>query len=171
MVDLPSFQEIYKLKPAAIASYPMYRGLARLAGMEVLPTGEKIEDEFKTLEENFSKFDFFFVHIKKTDSYGEDGNFKNKVKIIEELDKFIPRLTALSPDVIVVTGDHSTPSELKGHSWHSVPVLLNASSCRYDKVKRFTESDCLSGGLGRFPMCQIMALALAHAGKLVKYGA
>ena len=167
----PTMGEIYQLKPAAIASYPMYRGLARLVGMEVLEAGSSIEDELKTLTQNYDNYDFFFVHIKGTDSAGEDGDFDRKVAVLEEIDGTLPRLLSLQPDVIVVTGDHSTPAVLKGHSWHPVPVLLHSRYCRTDKVSAFSESACLLGGLGRFPATQIMPLAMANALKLTKFGA
>ncbi len=167
----PTMPEIYKLKPAAIAAYPMYRGLAKLVGMRVLNTGMTIAEEMTTLKENFSAYDFFFLHIKKTDSAGEDGDFERKVKLIEEADKSIPVLTGLKPEVIVVTGDHSTPATLKGHSWHPLPIVLCSEWCRRDRVGEFSESACISGGLGRFPSTQIMPLAMAHALKLAKFGA
>jgi len=169
--DMPSMQEIFKLNPAAIASYPMYRGLAKLVGMKVLPTGVTIEDELNTLHEHYDDYDFFFIHVKKTDSYGEDGNFDAKVGVIEEVDSLLPRITDLQPDVIVVTGDHSTPALLQSHSWHPVPILLYSKWCRPDRVKEFAESECHSGGLGRFLSMEIMPTAMAHALKLAKYGA
>lgn len=169
--NLPSITEIYQLRPAAIATYPMYRGIARLLGMTILPTGEKLEDEIKTLEENFTEYDFFYLHIKETDLYGEDGNFAGKVKKLEEIDSFIPRIEALRPQVLVVTGDHSTPSLLKGHSWHPVPFLLWSKDTPKNEVKRFTEKECRLGSLGLFPAQEIMSLALAYAGKLTKFGA
>ncbi len=167
----PTMGEIYKLRPAAIAGYPMYRGLARLVGMEVLETGTSIEDEFKILIQNYARYDFFFLHIKGTDSAGEDGDFDRKVKIIEQVDKALAELMSLQPEVIVVTGDHSTPALLGGHSWHPVPVLLYSKWCRPDRVSEFSESACISGGLGRFPATQIMPLAMANALKLTKFGA
>jgi 2,3-bisphosphoglycerate-independent phosphoglycerate mutase len=163
--------EIYKLKPAAIALYPMYRGLARLVGMDVLDTGATIEDEFSTLKQRYDAYDFFFLHVKATDSAGEDGDFDRKVKVIEQVDKALPELTGLQPEVIVVTADHSTPSVLKAHSWHPVPVLLYSPWCRPDSATGFSESACVVGGLGRFPATQIMPLAMAHALKLAKFGA
>ncbi len=169
--QLPTMNEIYKLKPAVIAVYPMYRGLAKLTGMEVLKTGTSIEDELVTLKQNYTNYDFFFLHIKGTDSAGEDGDFERKVKIIEQVDNTLPNLTDLKPDVIVVTGDHSTPATLKGHSWHPVPILLYSKWCRPDRVGEFSESACLSGGLGRFPATQIMSLVMANALKLNKFGA
>jgi len=168
---LPTMEEVYKLKPAAIASYPMYRGLAKLVGMEALPTGATIEDEFSTLKENYPDYDFFFLHIKGTDSAGEDGDFDRKVSIIEQVDSALAGLIRLEPDVIVVTSDHSTPALLKGHSWHPVSVLLYSRWCRPDRVNQFSESACLSGGLGRFPAIHIMPLAMANALKLNKFGA
>ncbi len=169
--QLPTMGEIYKLKPAVIASYPMYRGLAKLVGMEVLETGTTIEAEFRTLKQNYANHDFFFLHIKGADAAGEDGDFDRKVRVIEEVDNVIASLISLAPDVIVVTGDHSTPAMLKGHSWHPVPILLYSKWCRPDKVNEFSESACISGGLGRFPATQIMPLAMANALKLTKFGA
>jgi len=169
--QFPTMGEVYKLKPAAIASYPMYRGLARLVGMEVLETGINIEDEFAVLKQNYSNYDFFFLHIKGTDAAGEDGDFARKVRVIEQVDNALPSLTSLEPDVIVVTGDHSTPALLKGHSWHPVPFLLYSKWCRPDGVDQFSESACLFGGLGRFPATDVMPLAMANALKLTKFGA
>jgi len=168
----PTMNECYGLKSAAIAGYPMYRGVAKLIGMDILETGEMINDEFTTLEKHWNDYDFFYIHIKKTDSYGEDGNFEKKKSVIEEVDTFIPRLRALHPDVIVVTGDHSTPSKMAVHSWHPVPVLLWSEYCRRDAVKEFGERACISGALGpRFPAVDLMALALANAQRLEKFGA
>ena len=169
--EFPAMGEIYRLKPAAIAVYPMYRGLARLVGMEILNTGTSLEDEIKTLKENYSNYDFFFLHVKGTDSAGEDGDFERKVRVIEELDRALPSLIDTEPDVMIVTGDHSTPAILKGHSWHPVPVLLYSRWCRPDRASEFAESACASGGLGRFPATQVMPLAMANALKLAKFGA
>jgi len=169
--SIPTMEHLFKIKPAAIANYPMYKGLAKLVGMEVQSVGSETEDLFRTVESRFRDFDFFYIHFKRTDSAGEDGNFEAKVKAIEEFDAFVPRLTALKPDVLVVTSDHSTPSLLKGHSWHPNPFLLAAKSAMTDAVTHFTERECSRGGLGRFPALQAMALMLAHAGKLKKYGA
>ena len=167
----PSMSEVYKLQPAAIAGYPMYRGLARLVGMDVLETDANIESEIAVLKENYTKYDFFFLHVKQTDAAGEDGDFDRKVKAIEQVDRAVPELIGLEPDVIVVTGDHSTPALLKGHSWHPVPALLYSRWCRPDAVSQFGESSCLAGGLGRLPATQIMPLAMANALKLTKFGA
>ena len=169
--QLPTMGEVYRLKPAAIASYPIYRGLAKLVGMEALETGTSIEDELATLKSNYAKYDFFFLHIKGTDSAGEDGDFNRKVAIIEQVDRALPQLLSIEPDVIIITGDHSTPALLKIHSWHPVPILLYSKWCRPDRVSEFSESACVSGGLGRFPATQIMPLAMANALKLTKYGA
>jgi len=169
---MPSMRERYKLDCAAIAVYPMYRGVARLAGMEILPTGETVVDEVRTLVRHFETFTFFFVHVKKTDAAGEDGDFKRKVNAIEEVDRILPEVLSAEPDVLAITGDHSTPALLKAHSWHPVPFLLHSRYCRPDPAKRFSESECVRrGGLGRFPASQVMPLVLAHALKLKKYGA
>lgn len=168
---MPSMQEIYKLTPGAIAVYPDYRGIARLIGMDVLETGDSIASEFETISDKFKDFDYFFVHIKKTDSYGEDGNFDAKVHVIEELDAQLPSLMKLNPDVLLVTGDHSTPALLKSHSWHPIPVLLHSNCCRRDAVTKFDEQSCLSGGLGRICSVSLMPLAMANALKYAKFGA
>lgn len=169
--DLPTLQEIYKLNPAAIATYPMYRGIARLLGMKVLVDGDTSEDEIKLLKSNFESYDFFYLHLKETDLLGEDGNFTGKVKKLEEFDRLIPEIRDLNPQVLVVTGDHSTPAMLKGHSWHPVPFLLHSKFAPKDGLKGFTEKECRGGTLGVFSAQEIMSLALAHAGKLTKFGA
>ncbi len=169
--QFPTMGAVYKLKPAIIASYSMYRGLASLVGMEIIETGASIEDEFTALKQNYANYDFFILHIKGTDSAGEDGDFTRKAKVIEQIDSALPRLISLEPDVIVVTGDHSTPALLEGHSWHPLPVLLHSKWCRPDRVGEFSESACISGGLGRLSATQIMPLAMANAMKLTKYGA
>jgi len=171
MPHLPTMKEIYQLKPAAIATYPMYRGLARLVGMDILETGTTFDDEIATLKRHYADYDFFFIHVKKMDAAGEDGDFARKIEAIEEVDRSIPAIVNLKPDVIVVTGDHSTPAVLRAHSWHPVPTLIYAPYCRFDAVTEFSESACLRGGLGIFPATQIMPLAMANALKLTKYGA
>ncbi len=169
---LPKMQELYKLTPAAIATYPLYRGVAKLIGMDVYrPQDETIAAEFDLLHEIYHKYDFFFIHIKKTDSYGEDGNPEGKIKVIEETDRALPRLLELKPDVIVVTGDHSTPTQWKAHSWHPVPLMIYSPYCDMDDVREFNERACDHGSLGIIPATEIMPLALANAGKLLKYGA
>ncbi len=169
--DIPSMGETYKLKPAAIARYPMYKGLARLVGMTTFDADGDIEKALTILTDCYNEHDFFFVHVKETDSAGEDGDFNRKVKVIEQVDSALPQLLSLKPAVVIVTGDHSTPAMLKGHSWHPVPILLYSQWCRPDKVERFSESACAAGGLGRFPAVDIMPLAMANALKLTKFGA
>jgi 2,3-bisphosphoglycerate-independent phosphoglycerate mutase len=167
----PYLSERFGLNALAIATYPMYRGIARLLGMVIGPQPDSLKGEIIALQENYGKYDFFFVHVKATDSRGEDGNFDAKVKVIEEVDSLVPMVTDLKPDVLVITGDHSTPAALASHSWHPLPVLLYSATARPDRVKRFGERDCISGGLGRMPTVHLMGLALAHAGRLEKFGA
>ena len=167
----PAFDEVYGLKAAAVAVYPMYRGLAALLGMRLLETGPTIEEEFRTVAAHWQDHDFFFVHVKKTDSMGEDGNFDGKVHVIEEVDAALPILTALNPDVLVVTGDHSTPAMYRSHSWHPVPTLLWSKWCRGEGKVKYGERDCLRGAWGTFHATAIMPEALGHAGKLARYGA
>jgi len=168
----PSMPDVYGLRAAAIAVYPMYRGVARLVGMESLPNGESVLDEFDTLKEHWHHYDFFYVHVKGTDSAGEDGDARRKQEYIEAVDRHLPRLLDLRPDVIVVTGDHSTPSRMRAHSWHPVPVLLWSEYCRPDAVPAFGERHCVTGGLGpRLPGRDLMPLAMAHALRLEKFGA
>jgi len=169
--DIPTMSDRFKLRPAAIATYPMYKGLARLVGMEILETGETSKDEVETLRNHFNRYDFFYLHFKKTDSAGEDGNFKMKVKALEEIDRVIPSILRLKPDVLVVTGDHSTPSLLKSHSWHPNPILLYSKYIRPDGIRRFTERQCQRGQWGRFPAVHILPLMLANGLKLKKFGA
>lgn len=168
---IETMQEIYALKAACIAVYPMYKGLARLVGMDVLDAGTTLEEQVDTLKKVWDKYDFFFLHYKYTDSTGEDGNFNAKVEMIEKLDTVIPEIRGRNPDVFIVTGDHSTPSRLKSHSWHPVPVVLCAKTCRPDHVVEFGETYCLKGGLGQVEAKYLMSLAMAHAGRLGKYGA
>jgi 2,3-bisphosphoglycerate-independent phosphoglycerate mutase len=169
--NLPTYEEVYGLKAAAIAVYPMYKGLAQLVGMEIVGKAQTLTEQMDVLAANWGKYDFFFVHFKYTDSTGEDGNFDAKVKRIEELDAAIPRITALKPKVLIVTGDHSTPSYLKSHSWHPVPTLLVSDCCRPDGHSTFGENTTARGGLGQFEAKYLMTLALANAGRLSKYGA
>ncbi len=168
---IETMQEIFGLKPVCIAVYPMYKGLARLVGMDIADAGATLADQVDTMKALWSKYDFFFLHYKYTDSTGEDGKFAAKVETIEKLDHEIPRIRALCPDVLIVTGDHSTPCAMRGHSWHPVPTLLWSRNCRTDEVTEFGESYCLRGGLGRFEAKYLMSLAMAHAGRLGKYGA
>lgn len=167
----PSMQERFGLQCLAVAGYPMYRGLARLVGMDSTPLIGKVEEAFAAVEQNFPKYDFFFLHVKEPDSRGEDADFLGKVRALERVDALVPRLTALKPDVLVVTGDHSTPAKLASHSWHPVPALLHSRYSRADGLRRFDEASCLAGSLGLRPMLHLMPLALASAGRLTKYGA
>jgi 2,3-bisphosphoglycerate-independent phosphoglycerate mutase len=170
--DWPLFDDMYGLHAAAIAAYPMYRGVAKLVGMDVLETGTDFEAEVRTLEKHWKDYDFFFLHMKPIDSAGEDGNYERKTQLIEQVDSFMPRLLELEPEVMLVTGDHSTPSLLKYHSWHPVPVMLWSRYCRADNVNSFGERACMGGGLGpRIPAIELMPLALANALRLDKFGA
>ena len=168
--NLPSFDEIYDLKAAAIASYPMYKGLARLAGMELLKEGEGISGEFDTLKANWDDYDFFFVHVKPTDAAGEDGDFGRKSEVIEEVDSLLPEILNLGPEVLAVTGDHATPAKLLSHSWHGVPFLLR-SDYTLPTAESFGERACAGGSLGVFAGEEIMGLLMGNALKLNRYGA
>ncbi len=168
--DLPDMGKTYSLNPAAIAAYPMYRGLAHLVGMTVIPTGMAFDDELDTLERHFHEHDFFFLHYKPADAAGEDGDFAGKVEALEYLDARIPRLLELDIDTLVVAGDHSTPAIMGSHSWHPVPLLVKSSMYRGDGVGEFNERACASGSIGRIPAVSVMTIALANAGKLHKFG-
>jgi 2,3-bisphosphoglycerate-independent phosphoglycerate mutase len=168
---IPTFYTAFGLKALAIATYPMYRGLARLVEMDAPKLEGTVENEITFLKEHYAAYDFFFLHVKKIDSYGEDGNFAGKVERIEEFDKLLPDILRLHPDVLVITGDHSTPSLMKGHSWHPVPVLIKSPFVLGGVCVSFSERESLRGELGIFPAVQIMPLALAHAGRLKKFGA
>ncbi|NIR45973.1 MAG: 2,3-bisphosphoglycerate-independent phosphoglycerate mutase [Gemmatimonadetes bacterium] len=169
--DWPLFPAVFGLRAVAVAQYPMYRGVARLVGMDSVEVGPGRDELLSALENVWDDHDFVFVHVKDTDKAGEDGDFDRKVKVIEEIDGHLPRIMALDPDVVLVTGDHSTPAALRSHSWHPVPVLLWSKTARRDGVERFGESHCLRGGLGICRSDDLMPLALAHAGRLTKYGA
>jgi 2,3-bisphosphoglycerate-independent phosphoglycerate mutase len=170
--DIPQFSERYAMDALAIATYPMYRGIAKVLGMKVLHEPQDYDDAVATLKNNFNQFKFFFVHIKETDTAGEDGNFSAKVEAIEAVDRIIPEIAALQPDVLVITGDHSTPCPLKGHSWHPVPLLLvsNTHTAGRDGLA-FHEKNCMKGSIGTIYSKELMALALACSLKLDKYGA
>lgn len=167
----PSFEDRFGVRAAAIAGYPMYRGVAGLVGMTVLPPAETPEALVRALGESYAEFDYIFLHFKKTDSTGEDGDFAAKVQATEVFDGLVPGILEIDPDVLLVTGDHSTPSALASHSWHPVPVVLRAASARRDAVRSFGESACLLGGLGIIRAVDLMPLMLAHAGRLRKLGA
>jgi 2,3-bisphosphoglycerate-independent phosphoglycerate mutase len=168
--DLPPMGRVYGLNPAGIAAYPMYRGLATVAGMEVIPTGRTFADEVETLRQNFHAHDFFFLHYKPADGAGEDGDFDAKIKRLEELDPFIPQIRELGADALVVAGDHSTPAIMASHSWHPVPFMVHSRLTRGEGGSAFNERACAQGSVGRIPATQIMLLALSHAGKLAKFG-
>lgn len=168
---LPTVSETFGLRAAAIAVYPMYRGLARLAGMEVLKTGTTFAEEVATLAAHREGYDFFFLHYKETDKAGEDGDFDGKVRALEALDAQVPAILATRPDVLAVTGDHSSPAILKGHSWHPVPLLIHGPYASPDGVRTFTERACAGGSLGVIPSHHLMPLLLAHALRLTKFGA
>ena len=169
--SLPDMGEAYGLNPAAIAAYPMYRGLASLAGMRVIPTGDSFDDELDTLANKWAGHDYFFLHYKPADAAGEDGDCDAKVAALEDLDARVPRILDLGPDVLVVAGDHSTPAVLGAHSWHPVPFLVSSEPLtRGDGVDALTERACAAGSIGRIAATHAMMLALAHAGKLRKYG-
>ncbi len=169
--SLKTLPELYGIRCAAIAVYPMYRGLGRLVGMDALPAGQNVGEEIDALERAYDQYDFFFVHVKPTDTNGEDGNFAGKVAVIEEVDRLLPRILDLKPDVLVVTGDHSTPALLKSHSWHPVPFVLSSNWAMPDETIRFGERACANGRLGVFPARTVMAMMLAHALRLKRFGA
>jgi len=168
---LPRFPEVYGLRAAAIAAYPMYRGLARLVGMDVLKTGGTFPEEVATLATHWDAYDFFFLHYKDTDKAGEDGDFAGKVAALERLDAELPGILARRPDVLVVTGDHATPAVLAAHSWHPVPVLLAGRYAGPDAVERFSERACAAGSLGTLPAHHLMPLVMANALRFTKFGA
>lgn len=169
--ELPAFPEVFNLRAGAVASYPMYRGLAKLVGMTVLQTGATFEEEIATLREQWNDFDFFFVHYKPADAAGEDGDFEAKAAALEAFDTSVKALRALNPDVLMIAGDHSTPSALAAHSWHPVPFLLHSPWTRPDGVHAFDERSCALGSLGVFHATEAMPLAMANAGRFAKYGA
>ena len=168
--DLPPMGDVYRLNTAGIAAYPMYRGLAEVAGMKVIPTGHTFGDEVETLRQNYNNHDFFFIHYKPADAAGEDGDFDAKVKCLEDLDPFIPQIRELEPDVFLVAGDHSTPAIMAAHSWHPVPFMLHSKLTRGEGVPGFNERTCAQGSVGSILATQVMLLAMSHAGKLNKYG-
>jgi 2,3-bisphosphoglycerate-independent phosphoglycerate mutase len=168
--DLPSFAQTYKMKSAAIAAYPMYRGLATVAGMDIIPTGKDFESEVHTLNNKMNDYDFFFLHYKPADAAGEDGDFSAKVRTLEDLDRFIPQILDLNPDVFIIAGDHSTPAAMGSHSWHPVPMMIHSKWTLGDYNKGFSEYDCRFGSLGTIQATELMSLILAHSSRLTKYG-
>lgn len=169
--QLPQFPEIYRLSAAAIAVYPMYRGVARLVGMECLEHGTEIADEFAALRQHWEAYDFFFLHVKPTDSRGEDGAFEAKVKVIETVDRLVGEMMNLDPDVVLITGDHSTPAKLRSHSWHPVPFLLWSKTAMPDAAQAFGERECAKGVYALTPATELVPLMMAHAGRLSRFGA
>ena len=171
---LPKYSDVYKLKAACVAVYPMYKGVSQLVGMDIIHTDmhDSVQDEFDKVAQIWNDYDFVFCHVKYTDSRGEDGNFDGKVAVIEEVDRALPTLLGLQPDVLIITGDHSTPAKLRSHSWHPVPLLLHApETAMPDRAVAFGERECMSGALGQFPAADLMPIALGHAKRFVKYGA
>jgi 2,3-bisphosphoglycerate-independent phosphoglycerate mutase len=168
--ELPQYGDVYGLKALGIAGYPMYRGVAGAVGMDTAATGWDLESEYQMLKKRWDQYDFFYVHVKKTDSAGEDGDFDKKVALLEEVDSYIPKFLELGPAALLVTGDHSTPSVMGGHSWHPVPLAIKSQHAIADGAT-FSERGCRNGSLGRIPSTALMALGLAHAGRLDKFGA
>lgn len=169
--ELPGVGELYRLRAAALAGYPLYRGVAKVCGMEVVDCGKSFREILDRLEERWSDFDYFFLHVKGTDMAGEDGDVRAKAGVIESVDALLPRLLDLDPDVLAITGDHSTPAPMKAHSWHPVPLLLRSESCFVDECSRFTEVEALRGAIGTLPSSDLMGLLLAHSARLAKFGA
>ena len=169
---VPGLDELFGLRAAAVAHYPMYRGLARLVGMEAFEAGPEVQDAVRRALELWDAYDLLFIHIKGTDSAGEDGDWQRKQQVIEAVDAALPQIVERRPEVLVVTGDHSTPAALRSHSWHPVPLLLWGPAARQDRwVRKFGEGDCARGSLGRIRATDILPLMLAHAGRLRKFGA
>jgi len=168
---IPSMNERFGLDPVALAVYPDYKGVSRLVGMDVAEDLQDLDAQARALKDNWDRYTFFFVHYKYTDSKGEDGDFDAKVGEIEKVDKFVPRILELKPDVLVITGDHSTPAVMRAHSAHPVPFLLHAANLRPDAATEFGERSCARGAWGVISGVKLMPLALAAAEKLAKFGA
>jgi 2,3-bisphosphoglycerate-independent phosphoglycerate mutase len=168
---LPQFPDLYHLRAGAFAGYPLYRGVAATCGMEVVPCGKYLHEIVPVVRDNWSRFDFFFLHVKQTDKAGEDGNSRAKIEVLEQVDAALPDLLALEPTVLAITGDHSTPAPMASHSWHPVPLLLQSPVCFVDECQEFTEAAAIHGHLGTIPARDLMGLLLANAGRLAKYGA
>jgi 2,3-bisphosphoglycerate-independent phosphoglycerate mutase len=169
--QLAPFDEVYGLRALGIAGYPMYRGVAGAVGMDTVEVNWDLESESRLFSQRFADYDFVYMHVKKTDSAGEDGDFERKVELLEEVDAYMPKLLQQKPDVIVVTGDHSTPAIMRGHSWHPVPTLISSEWALADATAAFSERACHQGSLGVLPSSALMSLALAHARRLDKFGA
>jgi 2,3-bisphosphoglycerate-independent phosphoglycerate mutase len=168
--ELPQFPDIYGLKALAVAGYPMYRGVAAAVGMDTVAPGNELGTACQALTERFSDYDFAYIHVKSTDTAGEDGDFDRKVALLEEVDSIVPRLEALAADVLVITGDHSTPSIMRSHSWHPVPCLISSTRVLPVAGVTFSERGCAIGSLGHIKSTSLMSFALAHAGRLAKFG-
>jgi 2,3-bisphosphoglycerate-independent phosphoglycerate mutase len=168
---LPSFHDLYQLRAGAFAGYPLYRGVASACGMKVIPCGKRIGDLIDRVAEHWANYDYFFLHVKQTDQAGEDGDLAAKAAVLEEVDQQLPRLLELQPDVLAITGDHSTPAPMAAHSWHPVPLLLAAELAYVDGTDAFNEEQCIRGHLGTFPARHLVAMMLAHGGRLKKFGA
>jgi len=169
--DFPAMPDVFNMRTAAIAMYPMYRGLAKLVGMTVLDGGESFLDEVETLKRRWNDFDFFFVHYKPADAAGEDGDFNAKVAALEAFDRSVADLRAVGADVLMIAGDHSTPTAMAAHSWHPVPFSLFSPNATPDGTNNLDERSCLRGSLGTFHATEVMPLAMAHAARFAKYGA
>lgn len=168
---LPQFPATWGLRAAALAVYPMYRGLARLAGMDALACPGGMQEQLQTVRKQWDNYDYFFIHYKKTDAAGEDGDFEQKIQALQEFDSSVPDILDLGADVLMIAGDHSTPAIMAAHSWHPVPFLINSKYCREGHAKSFAEQECVRGSLGTFPAVDVMPLAMAHAMRFEKYGA
>lgn len=168
---LPSMPELYRMRCGAFAGYPLYRGVAGACGMDVVPCGKRIADILDAVAEHWDDFDFFFLHVKQTDQAGEDGNLAAKVEVLEEVDAVMPRLMELGPDVLAITGDHSTPAPMAAHSWHPIPLLVHGELAFVDAAESFDELQCQGGALGTIPSRELVGLLLAHAHRLKKFGA
>lgn len=169
--DMPPFPELWKLRAAAVTVYPMYRGVAKLCGMDAIEGAHSFEEEVELVRQHWDDYDFFFVHFKYTDSAGEDGDFRRKVDAISDFDALLPGLLDLQPNVMVITGDHSTPATMAAHSWHPVPLLLWGDNVRRDHMHQFSEPNCAMGEIGTILAKEVLPIAFAHAGRLAKYGA
>ena len=168
--SVPRMAEVYRLRAAALCIYPTYEGVARALGMDVLPAGDGLESQLDSLATHFDRYDFFYLHVKGTDSAGEDGLFEEKVRLLEAVDAVVPRIETLKPEVLAVGGDHSTPSAYREHTWHPVPFLMSSRWALPGLAQRFTERECARGSLGTFPALRAMLLMMAHGGKLAKFG-
>lgn len=169
--DLPKMTDLYQIRAAAFAGYPLYRGVAAACGMEVVPCGKEFADIVGTVAENWQRFDFFFLHVKQTDKAGEDGDLERKIEVLQQVDRALPHLLKLDPTVLAITGDHCTPAPLASHSWHPVPLLISGPHCHVDPCSEFSETAATSGYLGTLPSHELMGLMLANAGRLAKFGA